>query len=61
MRTISMSGMNGLKRLSIAGGIMLMSLQLPVQAETITTVNGLPIDSAVFDFYAQSRTQRPAD
>lgn len=61
MRTISMSGMNGLKRLSIAGGIILMSFQLPAQAETITTVNGLPIDSTVFDFYAVSRTQRSAD
>ncbi len=61
MRLFSMSSMSGLKRLSMAGGIVLFSLQLPAAAETITTVNGLPIDSAVFDFYAQSRTQRPAD
>ena len=61
MRLLSMSSLPGLKRLSVAGGILLLSMHLPAAAETITTVNGLPIDSQVFDFYAQSRTQRTAD
>jgi peptidyl-prolyl cis-trans isomerase C len=30
-----------------------------VQAETVATVNGTDIDSAVLDFYIQSRTNRP--
>jgi len=29
-------------------------------AETVTTINGTPIDSEVLDFYVQSRTQQPA-
>ena len=61
MRLFSLSSTTGLKRLSVAGGILLLSLQVPAAAETMTTVNGLAIDSAVFDFYAQSRTQRTAD
>ena len=61
MRLFSLSSLAGLKRLSVASGILLLSMQLPATAETITTVNGLPIDSQVFDFYVQSRTQRTAD
>lgn len=32
----------------------------PANAETVTTVNGTPIDSTLVDFYLESRTQRPA-
>jgi peptidyl-prolyl cis-trans isomerase C len=31
-----------------------------VNAETVATVNGAPIDSTVLDFYIQSRTNKPA-
>ncbi len=61
MRLLSLSSLAGLKRLSVAGGILLLAMQVPATAETITTVNGLPIDSQVFDFYVQSRTQRTAE
>ena len=32
-----------------------------VNAETVKTVNGTPIDSSVFDIYLTSRTQRPVE
>ena len=32
----------------------------PLKAETIATINGVDIDSALVDFYLESRTQRPA-
>ena len=32
----------------------------PAQAETVATINGTAIDSAVVDMYIQSRTNRPA-
>jgi len=32
----------------------------PVYSETVETVNGAPIESAVFDMYLESRTQKPA-
>ena len=37
-----------------------MLISLPVSAETVKTVNGVDIDSAVVDFYIESRTQQPA-
>ena len=61
MRLLSLSSLAGLKRLSVAGGVLLLAMQVPATAETITTVNGLAIDSQVFDFYVQSRTQRTAE
>lgn len=48
----------GLPSLTAAFLIALVSIN--VNAETVNTVNGAPIDSSVVDFYLESRTQRPA-
>lgn len=43
-----------------AAGCLLLVAGSLAGAETVTTINGVDIDSSVVDFYIQSRTQRPA-
>ena len=46
--------------LAIAGVCSLASMPASVaSAETVKTVNGVPIDSSLVDFYLSSRTQQP--
>ena len=48
--------------LAIAGVCSLASMPASVaSAETVKTVNGVPIDSSLVDFYLSSRTQQPAE
>jgi peptidyl-prolyl cis-trans isomerase C len=50
------------RAVSLAAGLLVMTVSFtPVYAETVMTVNGVDIDSAVIDLYIQSRTQKPAD
>lgn len=46
-------------RLLFATGLCWILTASQVWAETVSTVNGVDIDSSVLDFYIQSRTQRP--
>ena len=46
-------------RLLLATGLCCILTASQVWAETVSTVNGVDIDSSVLDFYIQSRTQRP--
>jgi len=46
--------------LTTLASVMVIALaSANVNAETVKTVNGTPIDSSVVDFYLESRTQRP--
>ncbi len=46
---------------TLAAGILIIATGLTVaHAETVLTVNGIDIDSAVVDMYIESRTQKPA-
>lgn len=47
---------------ALVGTIALVLATAPTQlmAETVKTVNGVDIDSAVLDFYIETRTQKPA-
>ena len=53
--------MNSKSSFGSAGTIVavLAIFTLGAQAETVATVNGKPIDSAVFDVYVESRVQNP--
>jgi len=48
-------------RLAIAATAVFLTSPVTGLAETVDTVNGTPIDSAVLDFYIESRTQQTAD
>ncbi len=45
---------------SLTAAFLIALVSINVNAETVKTVNGTPIDSSVVDFYMESRTQRPA-
>lgn len=48
-------------RLAALASVFLITIApVNVNAETVKTVNGIPIDSSMLDFYLESRTQRPA-
>jgi peptidyl-prolyl cis-trans isomerase C len=49
----------GTRLSALASTILLAIVSTNVNAETVKTVNGTPIDSTVVDFYLESRTQRP--
>lgn len=49
----------GTRFLALASAILIAVVSTNLNAETVTTVNGTPIDSSVVDFYLESRTQRP--
>lgn len=44
---------------ALCAGIFGLGVTLDAGAETLKTVNGEPIDSTVFEFYVQSRANRP--
>ena len=46
--------------LATTTGLILAAGSLSVSAQVVKTVNGAEIDSALVDFYVESRTQRPA-
>ena len=50
----------GTRLLALLTGLFSILAGTTSWAETVGTVNGVAIDSAVLDFYMQSRTQRPA-
>lgn len=53
------SAFAGTRPLALIVGILSVFAGSISSAETVSTVNGAAIDSAVLDFYMQSRTQRP--
>ena len=50
----------GFARTLTAGMIILAAGVTTAHAETVLTVNGIDVDSAVIDLYIESRTQKPA-
>jgi len=46
---------------ALASATCALALPLSASAEAIATVNGATIEQATFDFYLQSRVQKPAD
>jgi peptidyl-prolyl cis-trans isomerase C len=46
---------------TLAPAVLLVLLATVLNAETVKTVNGVDIDSSIFDFYVVSRAQRPAE
>ena len=55
------SSRGGMRIAALASAILFALGAAGVNAETVKTVNGTPIDSAVVDFYLFSRTQKPID
>lgn len=45
---------------AVAAALAVSMLAAPVNAETVMTVNGVDVDSAVVDLYIESRTQKAA-
>jgi peptidyl-prolyl cis-trans isomerase C len=60
MKKCSGSASRGARHITFSA-LLLCAVGPIADAETIVTVNGANIDSAVLDFYIQSRTNRPAD
>ena len=58
MITPTRSGNTGLLGVIAAGAVALFA-SVNIAAETVATVNGVEIDSVTFDFYLESRTQKP--
>ncbi len=42
-------------------GLITLSVTGVATAQTVATINGVEIDQSLFDFYVESRTQRPID
>lgn len=51
----------GTRLSALASAILIAIVSTTINAETVETVNGAPIDSSVVDFYLESRTQRPIE
>lgn len=51
----------GTRLSALASAILIGIVSTTINAETVRTVNGAPIDSTVLDFYLESRTQRPIE
>jgi peptidyl-prolyl cis-trans isomerase C len=59
MKSFEASSLHGAYRLALTATALLATAGV-AHGEAIATVNGAAIDSAVLDFYIQSRTNRPA-
>lgn len=59
MKTLRRSASDRARR-GLTCALLFVCIGKLATAETVATVNGVSIDSAVLDFYVQSRTNRPA-
>lgn len=58
MKSIKASNLIGARRLALIAATLITTANI-THGEVVATVNGAAIDSAVLDFYIQSRTNRP--
>ena len=58
---ISSKGSTGAKGVSLVAGVVCLVAALGARAETVRTVNGEAIDSAVLDAYIENRVNKPAE
>ena len=61
MNSVNASRIAGTRPLALIASLVTALALSSAQAETVSTINGVEIDSTVLNFYMQSRTQQPVE